>query len=129
MGLWTRATLNRYVDMGGPSEGDIYEYSEMIEKDLINDPKICELADKYDVYLTTEIVNDHEQVILIIHNKGSEVRNRFFAGELWNIPDVKDDETFFQRSEDFIKEFIKVSVFDFDYSEFSDVGKRFTAVS
>lgn len=132
MGLWTSATLNRYINFGGPTEDDeedIYEYSEMIEADFIKDPKMRELSHKYDVYLTTEIVNDDMQVFLLIHNKNSEVRNHFYAGELWNVPDVKDDETFFQRSEEFIKEFIKLSKFKIEYSDFSAVGKRFTAVS
>lgn len=132
MGLWTSATLNRYINFGGPTEDDeedIYDYSKTIEADFIKDPKIREIAEAHGVYLTTEIVNDDEQVLLMIHNKNSEVRSHFYAGELWKVPEVKDDETFFQRSEEFIKELIKVSEYKIEYSDFSDVGKRFTAVS
>lgn len=132
MGLWTSATLNRYINFGGPTEDDdinIYQYSEMIYDDFIKDPKMREIAEAHGVYLTTEIVNDDEQVLLMIHNKNSEVRNHFYAGGLWKVPEVKDDETFFQRSEEFIKELIKVSEHKIEYSEFSDVGKRLTAVS
>ena len=129
MGLWIRATLNRYIPIGGADEEeDAYEYSERIEKTYIKDPKSLELAKKYGVYLTTTMVNDDDLVLFMIHNKDSEVRDHLYAGELWDIPDVKDDETFFQRTEDFAKEFL-LAFPSFEEMEFSSVGKRFTAVS
>lgn len=129
MGLWIRATLNRYIPIGGSDEEeDAYEYSERIEKTYIKDPKSLELAKKYGVYLTTTMVNDGDLVLFMIHNKDSEVRDHLYAGELWDIPDVKDDETFFQRTEDFAKEFL-LAFPSFEEMEFSSVGKRFTAVS
>lgn len=129
MGLWIRATLNRYIPIGGADEEeDAYEYSERIEKTYIKDPKSLELAKKYGVYLNTTMVNDGDLVLFMIHNKDSEVRDHLYAGELWDIPDVKDDETFFQRTEDFAKEFL-LAFPSFEEMEFSSVGKRFTAVS
>ena len=129
MGLWTRATLNRYIAIGGgDDEEDADEYSERVEKKYINSAKIIEIAEKHGVYLTTEIVSDGDQVLFMIHNKGSEVRDHFYGGELWNVPNVKDDETFFQRSEDFLKDFL-IEFTELSDLEFSPVGKRFIAVS
>lgn len=129
MGLWISATLNRYANIGGGDEGDdSYTYSEGVSKKYIEDPKSLEIAKKYGVYLTTEIVNDGENVLFIIHNKGSEEGGHIYEGELWSLPDVKDDETFFQRSEDFIKE-IAIEFPAYSDLSFSRVGKRFTAAS
>ena len=90
--------------------------------------KAKKIADKYGVYLETAIVDDYEHVLFMIHNKKSEVRGHLYSGEIYDFPDVKDDETFSQRSEDFIKEFI-VAFPDFADYEFSPVGKRFIASS
>lgn len=129
MGLWINATLNRYINIGGgDEEEDSYEYSERVKKQYIKDPKSLEIANKYGIYLTTEMVDNDDQVLFIIHNKKSEVRDHIYAGELWDVPEVEDDETFFQRSEDFIKEFVIVFP-AFSEEEFSSVGKRFIAVS
>lgn len=129
MGLWISATLNRYTSIGGGNDyEDVYEYSERVEKTYINPSESKKIADKYGVYLETAIVDDYEHVLFMIHNKKSEVRDHFYSGEIYDFPDVKDDETFFQRSEDFIKEFIVVFP-DFADYEFSPVGKRFIASS
>lgn len=129
MGLWTSATLNRFVNIGGgDEEEDTYDYAERVKKVYIDAPKSREIAKKYGIYLTTEIVNEYSAVLFLIHNKNSEVRDHFYEGELWNVPDVKDDETFFQRSEDFLKEFLILFPV-FEEIDFSPVGKRFTAIS
>lgn len=128
MGLWINATLNRYIVISEGYEEYNHEFAEWIEKKYIKALKTRKLANKYDVYLSTEVTDDYNRVLLMIHNKGSEVRNHFYASELWDIPEVKDDETFFQRSEDFLKEFGIVFP-DFADIEFGPVGKRFTAAS
>ncbi len=129
MGLWINATLNRYIPIGSEDEEeDAYDYSERVEKKYIKDSKSLELAKKYGIYLTTAMVDNGDEVLFMIHNKGSEVRDHFYTGGLWDVPEVKDDETFFQRTEDFLKEFI-ILFPAFEGFEFSSVGKRFTAVS
>lgn len=129
MGLWTSATLNRFVNIGGgDEEEDIYDYAEHVKKTYIDSPKSREIAKKYGVYLTTEIVDEYSAVLFLIHNKNSEVRNHFYEGELWDVPDVKDDDTFFQRTEEFAKEFL-LAFPVWGKMNFSPVGKRFTAIS
>lgn len=129
MGLWTSATLNRYIKIGaGDDDQDIYDYQEKIEKDFIEDSNVIKLTEKYGVYLTTRIVDDYQNILFIIHNKDSEVSSHFFADGFFDLPEVKDDETFFQRTEDFIKDFI-VLFPHLNSIAFSPVGKRLTAVS
>jgi len=129
MGLWINATLNRYMPIGSEDEEeDAYDFSERVEKKYIKDTKSLEIAKKYGVYLTTAMVDNGDEILFMIHNKGSEVCDHFYTGGLWDVPDVKDDETFFQRTEDFLKEFIILFPALEDF-EFSPVGKRFTAVS
>lgn len=128
MGLWISATLNRYATIGGRGNKDVYKHSEYIEKTYIYYPESQKIADKYGVYLETAIVDDYEQVLLIIHNKRSEVRDHLYSGEIYDLPDVKDDETFSQRSEDFIKEFV-IAFPELADVEFSPAGKRFIASS
>lgn len=129
MGLWTSATLNRFVNIGGgDEEEDIYDYAKHVKKTYIDAPKSREIAKKYGVYLTTEIVDEYSAVLFLIHNKNSEVRDHFYEGELWDVPDVKDDDTFFQRTEEFAKEFL-LAFPVCGKMNFSPVGKRFTAIS
>ena len=95
MGLWISATLNRYTSIGGGNDyEDVYEYSERVEKTYIDPSESKKIADKYGVYLETAIVDDYEHVLFMIHNKKSEVRGHLYSGEIYDFPDVKDDETF-----------------------------------
>lgn len=129
MGLWTSATLNRYIKIGaGDDDQDIYDYKEEIEKNFVENSNVVKLTEKHGIYLTTEIVDDYKNLLFIIHNKGSEVRSHFFADGFFNLPEVKDDETFFQRTEDFLKDFIDLFP-HLNSIAFSPVGKRLTAVS
>jgi len=130
MGFYTTTSLNRYANLGHPSENDdsLSDYWERIHDTYIENQKSLEIAKKHGVSLSVETSQECYQLLFVIHNEGSEITNHFYEDEFWDLPDIKDDETFFQRSEDFIKEF--VSVFpEFEGCEFGTVGKRFSASS
>lgn len=130
MGFYTTTSLNRYANLGSPGENDdsLGDYWERINDTYIENEKSLELAQKYGVSLSVETSQERYQLLFVIHNAGSEIQSHFYADEFWDLPDVKDDETFFQRSEDFIKEF--VSAFpEFEGCEFGTVSKRFSASS
>jgi len=127
MGFYTTTSLNRYANLGCPGENDnsLGDYWVRIN-DIIKNEKSLEIAQKYGVSLSVRISQEHYQLLLIIHNEGSKINNHFYEDEFWDLPNVKDDETFWQRSEDFIREF--VSIFpEFKNYEFGAVGKRFYA--
>jgi len=127
MELMAIATLNRYINFDDPNddEDEDFDYVELIEKTYINNTKSRELCNKYGIYLTTLRIDNDSLILIMIHDRESAVRIPLYKGELFKFPDIKDDETFFQRTEDFLKEFT-ISFPDFEDIDFGPVGKRFT---
>lgn len=113
MGLYITNSLNRIADIEGDDD-DYYDLSEKLEK----------IAKKYNLGTKISAYGCHESSYFVIHNNEEEGRSyHLYEGHFIDLPTVEDDETFLQRSEDFIKEASDIYK-DFKQLKFGNSVKR-----
>lgn len=95
MGLYTTNSLNRVALIKkDKNDYDILEEEEKIEA----------LCKKYDVEVNVKSLSYPSTYYFVIHNNKGLSNSQLYAGSFLSIPFVEDDETFLQRSDEFIKE-------------------------
>lgn len=65
--------------------------------------KIYSIAKKYNLYVDINSANEGEYLYLSIHNS-KPILIKFYSEEILDLPNIENDESFYDRSENFIVE-------------------------
>jgi len=102
MSIWTRASLNRIALIGECSD---YDYNEL-ENNYIEPLK--DLCEEFNLSIEYAPKDSYSTYYLVIHNNGSETGDTYYDGDISDLPVIRNDDTFYQRTEDFIKKAIEI---------------------